>query len=78
MHTLHFLVEKWLAPAPTTPVRVTRFSCTHSSLRRHVRVEALRPEGPVVILFFKHADGTWWLFPPYTERPAMHAYAGAV
>ncbi|TDN61935.1 hypothetical protein [Paraburkholderia sp. BL10I2N1] len=77
MNTLRFLVEKWLAPAPTTPVRVTRFSCTSSDHRRHVRVEALRPEGSVVILFFRHGDGTWRVFPPDTERLAMRAYASA-
>ena len=74
MNTLRFLVEKWLAPSPTTPVRVTRFSCKPSDQRRHVRVEALRPEGPVVILFFRHGDGTWCVFPPVTERLSMRAY----
>jgi hypothetical protein len=78
MNTLRFLIEKWLAPAPTTPVRVTRFSCTRSNQRRNVRVEALRPEGSVVILFFRHGDGTWCVFPPDTERLAMRAYASAV
>lgn len=72
--SLRLLVEKWLAPTSTTPVRVTQFSHTRSNHRRYVRVEVLRPTGPIGMFFFWHDDGTWRVFPPETERLAMRAY----
>jgi hypothetical protein len=74
--SLRLLVEKWLAPTPAMPVRVTRFSRTSANPRRYVRVEALRPAGLLTILFFRHDDGSWCVFPPSAEsaRPAMRMY----
>jgi hypothetical protein len=72
MNTLRPLVEKWLSLTATTPVRLSRFSCQASGQPRHVRIDAMRPEGAVAILFFRHPDGTWRVFPPETERLAMH------
>jgi hypothetical protein len=62
--SLRLLVDKWLAPTPAMPVRVTRFSRTNSNRRRYVRVEAMRPTGLLAILFFRHDDGSWCVFPP--------------
>jgi len=76
--SLRLLVEKWLTPTWATPIRVTRFSRTHSSRRRYVRVEALRPEGSVALFFFHHDDGTWHVFPPETGRLTLHTYTGAM
>jgi hypothetical protein len=65
--SLRLLVEKWLTPISAAPIRVTRFGRTGSNRRRYVRVEALRPEGPVALFFFRHDDGTWRVFPPETR-----------
>jgi hypothetical protein len=69
--SLRELVEKWLAPTPATPFRVTRFSRTRDSNRRYVCVEVARPACLVAIMFFRHADGAWRVFPPRREGPAM-------
>ncbi len=42
--SLRFLVEKWLAPTPTTRLRVIQFGRTGCERRRYVRVEALAPK----------------------------------
>ncbi|MFP3566475.1 hypothetical protein [Paraburkholderia sp. SIMBA_030] len=76
--SLSTLVEKWLAPTPATPIRVTRFSRTHSNWRRYVRVEALRPQGTIALFFFQHDDGTWRVFPPGTGRLTLRTCAGAM
>lgn len=76
--SLRFLVEKWLLPTPSTPLRVTQFSRTRSNQGRYVRVEILRPAGWVGIFFFRHDDGTWCVFPPETGRLAMRAYQSGV
>jgi hypothetical protein len=71
--SLRLLVEKWLAPTPAMPARVARFSRMRANQRRYVCVEASRPTGMLMIFFFKHDDGSWRVFPPGVERPAMRA-----
>jgi hypothetical protein len=73
--SLRLLVEKWFAPTPAAPVRVTRFSPASSNPTRCVRVEALRAVDSIAIFFFRHDDGTWCVCPPRSERPAMRAYS---
>jgi hypothetical protein len=75
--SLRLLVEKWLMPTSTTPVRVTRFSRIRPNERRYVRVEALWLEGPVALFFFQHDDGSWRVFPPETRRLTIRAYASS-
>jgi hypothetical protein len=72
---LRMLVEKWLAPTPMSPVRVTRFNRSSPNRRRCICVEASRPTGLLAIFFFRHGDGAWRVFPPSVEstRPMMAA-----
>ena len=70
--TLHWAVDKWLAPTPSMPARVVRFCHSASQHQRYVCVEALRPGGLLSIFFFRHDDGSWNVFPPQAERPAMN------
>jgi hypothetical protein len=77
--TLHWAVDKWLAPTAAMPARVTRFCRTHAHGPRCVRVEAARPSGLLAIVFFRHDDGSWNVFPPAARRPAMNGWrVGAV
>ncbi|HTJ93067.1 MAG TPA: hypothetical protein VL424_08155 [Pararobbsia sp.] len=71
--SLHWIVDKWLAPTPSMPARVTQVRHNRSD-PRFVRVEAQRPTGLLSIVFFRHDDGTWNVFPPASQRLAMHAY----
>lgn len=74
--TLHWAVDKWLAPTPAMPARVVRF-CRTQMHRRCVCVEAVRPNGLLSIFFFRHDDGSWNVFPPAATRPAMSAWRTA-
>ena len=71
--SLRFQVEKWLAPGPTIPVRVTEFSRTRWARRRYVRVETSLPVGSRALFFFRHDDGCWYVFPPTADRPRSTA-----
>jgi hypothetical protein len=75
--SLHRVVDKWLALSPVIPVRVTQVRRIGTAPCRCVRVEATRPGGPLLIFFFRHDDGTWNVFPPAVERPAMNGYRKA-
>jgi hypothetical protein len=72
-NSLRWLIDKWLAPTATMPIRVTRFSRTRQNRGRYVSVEALRNDGPFEIFFFRHGDGSWRVFPPAIERPSLRA-----
>lgn len=69
--TLHWAVDKWLAPTAAMPARVVGLGREATRRRRCVRVEAVRPGGLLSILFFRHDDGSWNVFPPMEPRPAM-------
>jgi hypothetical protein len=69
--SLHYLVEKWLAPAPHTQIRVIQFGHMREDRRRYVHVEASAPSGSRAIFFFRHDDGYWCVFPPRIARPSM-------
>ncbi|MEZ0602168.1 hypothetical protein ACAX43_08455 [Paraburkholderia sp. IW21] len=71
---LRSLIEKWFSPTPAITVRVIRAGCTRSNCRRCVRVEALGSRGLLAIFFFQHDDGSWQVFPPEAQRPAIGAY----
>ena len=71
--SLRLLVGKWFGPAAVVPVHVMAFSRTPADRRRYVRVGALRPQGSLAIVFFRHDDGTWNVFPAKTNMPAMRA-----
>ncbi|MBC8732624.1 hypothetical protein F6X39_31295 [Paraburkholderia sp. UCT2] len=72
--SLRLLVGKWFGPAIATPVRVVEFSRTASDRRRFVRVGVARPEGSLTIVFFRHDDGSWNVFPPMGVTPSMRPY----
>jgi hypothetical protein len=69
--SLRFMVEKWLVMASAMAVRVTRGSHTRPQQVRYVCVEASVSTGTIAIYFFRRGDGTWFVFPPDAERPAM-------
>lgn len=64
--SLRALVDKWLAPTPASPFRVTRFGRTARGAR-FVCIEVLRLAGPLTIAFFYHEGGAWYVFPPRTS-----------
>lgn len=66
--SLRWQVEKWLAPAPATPIHVTRFGHPGRSVRRCVCVETSSPAGVRTLFFFRHDDGSWCVFPPTADR----------
>jgi hypothetical protein len=72
--SLHYLVDKWLAPSPSVTIRVIQFGRIHGGNRRYVQVEALAPSGSRAIFFFLHDDGCWCVFPPKIAQPSMTAH----
>lgn len=68
--SLRTLVERWIGA--TNGIRVTQFSHGRDEQYRFVRVEGASDDPPVALIFFRHDDGTWCVFPPERRRPAMN------
>jgi len=77
-NSLHWAVDKWLAPTPTHPARVVQQCRSHVTGLRYVCIEAWHSGGSLAIIFFRHDDGTWNVFPPQVRRPSMNAARLAV
>ena len=71
---LRTLVGKWFGPSAVVAIRVVEFSRTRTDRRRYVRIGVMRPDGGLTIVFFRHDDGSWNVFPAKASTPAMHAY----
>ncbi|TAL93161.1 MAG: hypothetical protein EPN73_22585 [Paraburkholderia sp.] len=66
--SLRALVERWVGAADG--VRVTHFSHGRDEPFPFVRVEGVSNR-EIALIFFRHADGSWCVFPPEGRRPAM-------
>jgi hypothetical protein len=71
--SLRRLIGKWVAPTSVKPVRITRISGMPSNQGRCVCVQVCQDVRSLTIFFFRHGDGSWYVFPPVTNRPAMRA-----
>jgi hypothetical protein len=69
--SLRSLVDKWLAPTLAKPARVTQIGRVLATHGRYVRLEGCCATGPLMIVFFRHADGSWCVFPSVPASPAM-------
>ncbi len=70
---LRRVVESWLGTFKAGRIRVTRFGHTHKKMCRYVCVEAAREQGTLAIVFFRHDDGSWCVYPPAPRSLAMGA-----
>jgi hypothetical protein len=68
--SLRTLVDKWIGA--TNDVRVTQFNHRRDEQFRFVCVECVSNEAPIALIFFRHDDGNWCVFPPERRRPAMN------
>ena len=69
--SLRLMVEHWLIADSSRRVRVTQFRNNRSARECYVCVEAFGEACPVAMFFFRHQDGTWRIYPPNRELPAL-------
>jgi hypothetical protein len=71
--SLRKVVESWLGAEAGNGFRITRVSRSRRKLWRYVCVESVRKDGAMALVFFRHDDGSWCVFPPAPRRPVMGA-----
>lgn len=62
--SLRSLVDKWLAPTLSMPAHVAKCGRVLATHSRYVKIDGRTASGPLTIVFFKHGDGSWCVFPP--------------
>jgi hypothetical protein len=68
--SLRALVNDWFGQGER--FRVTRPDRSRTMPWRVVRVEVLRSSGALAIVFFRHGDGSWCVYPPPMLRPTAN------
>lgn len=67
-------IKKWLSPANTGSIKLTRHDNANVQC---VRAELISAPRSQVLFFFKHPDGAWRVFPPRPSHPTMRFWAAA-
>lgn len=68
-------VDKWFSPSQRDQLRVTRFRRSASGGQSGVIVRLLGATETIELLFFRHENGTWQLFPADAKRPTANVSA---
>ncbi|TCK88056.1 hypothetical protein B0G74_6215 [Paraburkholderia sp. BL9I2N2] len=68
--SLRFLVNDWFGSDEN--FRVTRPARSRKMPWRVVRIEVMRSFGTFAIVFFRHGDGSWCVYPPSAVQPTMN------
>ncbi|SIT35048.1 conserved hypothetical protein [Paraburkholderia ribeironis] len=68
-------VEKWFGSAQPISIRVLRVPGNMGAMSGYKCVCVSQPSGPCVIVFFRHGDKSWRVYPPPTARPTLNALA---
>jgi hypothetical protein len=71
--SLRSLIDKWIELAPSTSTRVVRISRLDARNARCVCIEVKHASGPLSLMFFRHGDGSWCVFPPATGGPTLNS-----
>ncbi|OUL73559.1 hypothetical protein CA601_43665 [Paraburkholderia hospita] len=69
--SLRDVVNMWLGSDVAGRSRVTRITRSRREAWRCVCVESEGDQRSLKIMFFRHDDGCWFVFPPAPRRPAM-------
>jgi hypothetical protein len=68
---LRRVVERWLGGLFTNDIRIKRIGRDNQRHWRCVRADIECQSRLFSILFFRHEDGSWQVFPPEVKRPVM-------
>lgn len=68
--SLRVLIKDWFGNGGH--FRVTRPDRSKSMPWRVVRVEVARTSGTFAIVFFRHDDGSWCVYPPSVVQPTLN------
>lgn len=65
--SLHRQIEKWFGADHSAAIRISRTAAASNS--RCITVS--RPDNAYTIVFFRHGDGSWQVYPPTRHNPTF-------
>ncbi|MDR5795096.1 hypothetical protein QCE49_17125 [Caballeronia sp. LZ008] len=68
--SLRFLMHDWLGRAGN--IRISRAARSRAMPWRAVRIEIMVASEAFAIVFFRHDDGSWCVYPPTSPSLAMN------
>jgi hypothetical protein len=68
--SLRFLMHDWLGRAGN--IQISRAARSRAMPWRAVRIEVIVPSTAFAIVFFRHDDGSWRVYPPTSPSLAMN------
>lgn len=77
-YSLRQSIDKCFSPSQRGRIRVTRFRHGETGGQSGVIVRLPGATEAIEVLFFRHDDGAWRLFPAATRRPTMSVSRWAV
>jgi hypothetical protein len=69
--SLRWAIEKWVNPKLHSAVRAQRLQQDIGRRCPCVRVDLDSSAGPLSIIFFRHGDGAWHVYPPAHRRLSL-------
>ncbi|SAL62976.1 hypothetical protein AWB74_03288 [Caballeronia arvi] len=69
--SLRAQVERLVGEKPDQTMRVRFIERSRIGTTRQVCMRIEWAQGSLSVFFFRHADGSWYLFPPGQRRPEM-------
>ena len=69
--SLRMQIEKWFGCARWTSIHISRASRTFASGARYGCVTVSQRLSPHVIVFFRHNDGSWQVYPPSVRQATL-------
>ncbi|MEX3934851.1 conserved hypothetical protein [Paraburkholderia piptadeniae] len=72
-YSLRAQIEKWFGSAQPLSIRVSRALGDLRMMSGCKCVSVSQTSGPYAIVFFRHGDKSWRVYPPTATRPTLNA-----
>ncbi|ACC75206.1 hypothetical protein PPMP20_01900 [Paraburkholderia phymatum] len=76
-YSLRRQVEKWFGSSQPISIDVSRVPRTMAARSGYKCVRVSQPSMTFEIIFFRHGDKSWRVYPPGIERPTLDVLARA-
>jgi hypothetical protein len=76
-HSLRGQIEKWFGSAQPISIHISRAQGQLHAMSGCKCVSVSQTSGPYAIVFFRHGDKSWRVYPPTATRPTLNAVSRA-
>ena len=74
-HSLRAQIEKWFGVDREASIHISRAAWMLTGGPNYRCVRVSRPSSPHAIVFFRHRDGYWRVYPPPVSQPTLNLFS---